>query len=351
MSSLHNSAVAAEDVANILVQQIDWERLRGQTVLVTGATGMIPAYAVLALLEADRRLNLDLTVVALARNKDKVRTTFGSLTECNNLRLLCQDVTDPIHYEGNINHVIHGASAARPKLHATNPVGTIKANMLGTINLLDLCREHGAETFTLMSSAEVYGNVAPDLSAIKEDDYGPLDILNPRACYSEGKRAAETLGAVYQQQHGIRFTAARFGHIYGPGLSPDDGRVQADFARNVMVGENILLKSAGLAQRTYTYVADAVAGMFYAMLNGEGGAYNVSDENGLVAIRELAECFMRARPDRELQLEFEQEEDRLAHSPASFQGLDAGRLRSYGWRPQVSLADGISRFISHLEQS
>ena len=101
--------------------------------------------------------------------------------------------------DGPLDYVVHGASAARPALHGSDPVGTIRANMLGTFNLLDLCVAKGSRGFVLMSSAEVYGHQPPGTELIDEDSYGGFDILNPRACYSEGKRAAETMCAVYQR--------------------------------------------------------------------------------------------------------------------------------------------------------
>lgn len=345
------TSVVRRDVAEILAAPIPWSALQGARVLVTGANGMIPSVVALTLLEANSRLNLDLVVFALARNGERARQIYGDLLDRPDLVLWQQDVTDPLPRTPHMTHIIHGASAAQPKKHSVDPVGTLNANIKGTQNLLDSAKTWGSKSFALMSSSEVYGDTSHVEGMITESDYGAIDILNPRACYSEGKRASETLAAVYSYQFGIPFTAARFGHIYGPGLDVNDGRVQADFARDVLEGNDITLKSAGLAQRTYTYVSDAVSGLFTAILVGENGAYNVSDSSGLVSIRQLAEHFVHARPEQNLQLRFETDSDQYATNTVEFIGLDSEKLAQLGWSPRVSLSDGVTRFLSHLEQT
>ncbi|MGO1590529.1 MAG: NAD-dependent epimerase/dehydratase family protein [Ancrocorticia sp.] len=344
------SSVVSEDVQNIAALDLPWADLRGAKILVTGASGMIPSYSVLSLLAANDAHDLGVTVYALARNADKMHALYGDLLERDDLQFIQQDVVSPIEGLEGVTHVIHGASAAQPKRHSADPAGTISANILGTYNLLEFCRRVGATSFTVMSSAEIYGNVPGEVKLIEEDQYGGVDILNPRACYTEGKRASETFSAVYNYQYGIKNTVARFGHIYGPGIALDDGRVQADFARDTFNGQNIVMKSAGLPQRSYTYIGDAVAGMFTAILKGEAGAYNVSDNSGLVSIRQLAEAFLASRPEKHLELKFETESDAFATNKVAFQGLSGTKLEGLGWKPQVALADGVDRWLRHLEE-
>lgn len=317
---------------------------------MTGASGMIPSYAVLSLLTANDAHDLEIVVFALARNPEKMNKLYGDLLEREDLVFIQQDVVSPIEGLSGITHVIHGASAAQPKSHAKDPAGTIAANILGTHNLLEFCRSTGVKSFTMMSSAEIYGSIPGEVHLIDEDQYGGVDILNPRACYTEGKRASETFSAVYNYQFGIKNTVARFGHIYGPGIALDDGRVQADFARDTFEGHDILMKSAGLAQRSYTYIGDAVAGMLTAILKGGSGAYNVSDNAGLVSIRGLAEVFLAARPEKNLKVRFETESDAFATNKVAFQGLSGAKLEGLGWKPQVALAYGVDRWLRHLEE-
>ncbi len=319
--------------------------------LVTGANGMLPSYVMRTLLRLNDRRGLGLTVDALVRNEHKARRLLGDVLDRDDVHLLVQDVTGPIDVQVAFDHVIHGASPARPVLHSADPVGTIKANLQGTFALLDRCVRDGSRGFTLMSSAEVYGMQRSDTDLIDEHSYGPFDFLTPRASYSEGKRAAEAICAAYTAQHGLRCTIARFGHVYGPGMALDDGRVQADFARDVVQGRNIVLNSDGSSMRTYTYVADAVAGLFYAILKGSEPVYNVADARGLVSIRRLAELFTETRPQSGLRLVFSDPADAASFSQAKGQGLSSARLERLGWRALVDLPTGLDRMVTALEQA
>lgn len=340
------------DVAEILDAELPWERLFGSRVLVTGASGMLPSYACCVLLGLNDRFGAGITVHGLVRNEAKARAILGPLLDRPDFHLVVADVAAFDASSVAYDHVIHGASAARPALHAADPVATMKANLLGTLHLLDQCVAGGARSFSLMSSAEVYGAQPEGTTLITEDSYGGFDILNPRACYSEGKRAAETICAAYAKQYGIACTIPRFGHIYGPGMALDDGRVQADFTAAVIAGHDVTLNSAGLATRTYTYVADAISGLFHALLKGESAtAYNIADPDGLVAIRDLARLFVEARPEKGLRLRFSNPADQSAFATSAAQGLSSARLAALGWRPRVSLPMGIDRTLRHHEEA
>lgn len=342
------SPVIADDVARIIADPaVPWDVLNGATVLVTGANGMLPSYAVHTLLGLNDSRGANLRVIGLVRNEEKARQILGPILDRPDFTLLATDVTRLHDIDGPLDLVIHGASAARPSLHAADPVSTIKANLLGSFNLLDLCVAKGAKRFVLMSSSEVYGAQPEGTRLIREDSYGGFDFLNPRASYSEGKRAAETIASVYAHQHDLDARIVRFGHIYGPGMALDDGRVQADFAANVVRGEDIVLNSDGAAMRTYTYVADAIAGMFYALLVGSDRAYNVADGNSMVSIRELALRFTNARPDKGLKRSFANPDhaDDRAYNSSAFLGLDGSKLEALGWRPVVDLDAGIDRML------
>ena len=350
--ALGAGAVIEADVAEILEADLPWTALFGSRVLVTGASGMLPSYVCYVLLALNDRFDAGITVHGLVRNEAKARRVLGPVLDRPDLRLVVADVSGFADESLAFDSVIHGASAARPALHAADPVATMKANLLGTFGLLDLCVARGAGSFSLMSSAEVYGAQPAGATLIAEDSYGGFDILNPRASYSESKRAAETICAAYAKQFGIHCTIPRFGHIYGPGMALDDGRVQADFTAAVIEGRDVTLNSAGTASRTYTYVSDAVSGLFHALLRGESAmAYNIADPAGLVTIRDLAGLFVAARPAQGLQVRFSNPADQSAFASSAAQGLSSERIAALGWRPRVSLAEGIDRTLRHHEAS
>lgn len=345
-----DNPIIAEDIERIIADDLPWETFRDTTVLVTGASGMIPSYVLCTLLALNDRDNLNIRVLALVRNEQKARRILGSLLDRSDLTLLVQDVTAPLAIDGPVDYIIHGAGPARPAQHQSAPTATIRAALIGTFHLLDLAVSKGNAAFVLMSSSEVYGKVSDDLESITETDYGYLDCLNPRSCYSEGKRAAETICASYHAQYGIDCRIVRFAHIYGPGLSPDDGRVQADFAANVFRGENIVMKSDGSARRAYTYVSDAVSGLFYALLLGTEPAYNVADSEHVISIRQLAEAFLASRPEKQLELVMDIDENTTGkYNPARFIGLDDRRIKSLGWIPKVGIGEGTSRMVAHFD--
>ena len=346
---LFDAPVFSEDIARIAAAQLPWEKYRNTEILVTGASGMIPMYIVGALLAANDAHDLGLQVTGLVRNKTKAEKRFGTALERSDFTLLGGDVIDTQSFERKFSTVFHGASPARPSLHKSSPVTTLKANTLGTINLLDALVESGGESFVLLSSSEVYGAVNGS-GLIREDDQGTLQHFAPRASYSEGKRIAETALAAYADEFGIRGLSLRFGHIYGPGMALDDGRVQADFLADVVRGRNVRMMSAGAATRTYTYVADAVEGLFFAHLLGEEQVYNVADPVGNISIRELAETFASARPEKNLSLDFVNPEDGRSFSPVASLGLDAAKLTGLGWDAATKLSSGVSRCIRSFEE-
>lgn len=347
--ALFESAVFQEDVQAIAAADLPWEKYRDQHILVTGASGMIPIYVVGALLAVNDLHGLDLKVTGLVRSRRKAELRFASALDRPDFTLLVGDVSTLETFEEPYTTVFHGASPARPSLHKQSPVTTLKANVLGTINLLDALVSVGGGSLVLLSSSEVYGAVPGD-ELIAEDASGSLPHYAPRAAYSEGKRVAETALAAYHAEFGIEPLIARFGHIYGPGMALDDGRVQADFLADVVAGRNVRMMSAGAATRTYTYVGDAALGLFTAHLLGDEQVYNVADAAGHVSIRRLAEVFAAARPALGIELEFVNPDDSRSFSPVPSLGLDASRLAALGWKAAVSLEDGVDRTVRSYEE-
>ena len=155
----------------------------------------------------------------------------------------------------------------------------------------------------------------------------------------------------FKEQYGVNAKIARLAHTFGPGMSINDGRVQADFLKNVVNNEDIVLKSEGTAIRTYTYVGDAVLALFYILLNSEDVVYNISSEESTVSIKELAETLVNAYPERNLKLVFDipKSDANAGCAPFTLGILGSDKLKALGWKPIYSLEEGLKRTVDFLE--
>ncbi len=339
--------VLREDLETIIGEDIPWEKLKGRTVLITGASGMIGIYMLNILTMLNDKRDYGIRVLAMLRNASKLPRKIRARKD---VEIVIRDVTEAIELPGDVHYVIHAASPASPLIMQNQPVETIAANTLGTFNTLRLAKEKGAEGYLFISSREVYGQPEEGQEFFDEDTYGFVDQLNPRSCYSEGKKAAETMCVCYHEEYGLNTKIARLAHTYGPGMSIYDGRVQADFLKNVFYKEDIVLKSEGTAVRTYTYIADAVAGLYRILLGTEDMVYNIGNEDGKVSIRELAEIMVDIYPERGLKLVFDiPEGGTKGTAPYTLGILSSGKLRKTGWSPKYSVKEGFKRTLEYLE--
>lgn len=271
------NTIVNEDISNILGSKLPWHLLEGKTVLISGAAGFLPAYMVKALLELSEKADENkVNIIGIVRNIDKARSVFSEYTGRDNLKLVNQDICDPVHIDGKIDYILHAASQASPKYYGSDPVGTLNANVLGTNNLLKLALQKEVENFLFFSSGDVYGQVEEDQVPTKETDFGAVDPMDLRNCYTESKRMGENMCISWHHQYGVPVKIVRPFHTYGPGMSLNDGRVFADFVSDIIHNTNIVLNSDGSATRGFCYLADAVKGFFTVLLKGRNGeAYNV----------------------------------------------------------------------------
>lgn len=339
--------ILEEDLEQIISEDIKWQKLKGKTVLITGASGMLGTYFVRTLLYLNRKKNLEIKVIPVVRNINKVAEDILNNKYVN---IYIHDVCNPFDLKDNIDYIIHAASPASPAIMANNPVETIAANCLGTFNTLQLAKQKMCSGYMFISSREIYGQPDEDMEFFTEDTYGFVNPLDVRSCYPEGKKAAETMCVAFKKQYNLNTKIARLAHTYGPGMSVNDGRVQADFLKNVINNQDIVLKSEGKSVRTYTYVADAISGMWRILLSSDETVYNVGDENAKVSIKELAELLIKMKPEKKLKLKFDiPETSNSGCAPFTFGILSSDRLRKLGWKPKNSIESGFSRTIQFLE--
>ena len=338
--------ILQDDAQDILKQDISWEKFNCKRILVTGASGMLGSYISRTILQWKKTSGNDLELYTLVRHPEKLPEDIRG-----QVKVLQQSVAEPIQTDVDFDYIIHAASPASPLIMREDPVGTIAANTLGAYYTLDLARRSYAEGYLFISSREIYGQPYDNQKEFTEGSYGFVDPLSPRSCYPEGKKAAETMCASFAQQYGLNVKVARLAHTYGPGMSVDDGRVQADFLRDVINHRNIVMKSEGKPIRTYTYVSDAVAAIFRILLDSDEMVYNISSPESTVSIRQLAETLAAAYTDRDIQvvMDLPKETVNTGAAPFTLGILNSDRLHAIGWQPQYSLKEGLMRTVQYLE--
>jgi nucleoside-diphosphate-sugar epimerase len=317
-------------------------------VLITGAAGFLPAYIVETLLYLNRsHLSRPARVIALVRNVDRVRERFLPYLDDPNLQILVQNVSDPLTFREPFDFVIHAASQASPVFYRTDPVGTLSANILGTWHLLEAARRHPVRGFLYFSSGEVYGIIKGNSGPIAEHDGGFLDPTDVRSCYGESKRMAETMCVAWAHQYSIPTRIVRPFHTYGPGMRLDDGRVFADFVRDILKGGPIVLRSDGSARRSFCYLADATQGFFTVLLKGQTGeAYNVANPDGECSIAELADRLAAVYRDEGMTVERHVRTDSAyVPSPIVSTVPNVGKLKALNWRTSWTIEEGFRRTV------
>ena len=345
--------VILQDLQQIADTPVEWRRFSGKTVLISGANGFLPAYMVETLLFLlEKGIISNTRILALVRNIAKAKERFKDYQDNENLEFIVQDVCQPLATDYRIDYVIHAASQASPKYYGTDPVGTLSANILGTINLLRLAVKNPVESFLFFSSSEVYGNLDDNEIPVKETDFGYIDPAKVRSCYAESKRMGETICISFMHQFGVPVKIVRPFHIYGPGLAPDDGRVHADFIADIVNNRNITMKSDGLAMRSFCYIADATAAFFSVLLAGKDGeAYNVGNPGCEISIIRLAETLVDLFPEKRLQVISKKDPDNgYLKSPVSRNSPDLTRINKLGWKPVTGINDGFYRTVKSYEQ-
>jgi UDP-glucuronate decarboxylase len=344
------NSIREEDLKYIAASDLPWEKLRGQTILITGANGFLPAYMVESILN----LNKKTRVIGLVRNKEKADFRFSEYKDRDDFQLLVQDICRPIHIDEKIDIIIHAASQASPKFYGKDPVGTLCSNTIGTNNLLSLAAENDVSGFLFFSSSEVYGQVSESQLPIKEVSYGYLDPIDPRSCYAESKRMGETMCVSWFHQYGVPAKIVRPFHTYGPGMSLDDGRVYADFIADLLRNRDIVMKSDGSAIRTFCYLADAVLGFFTVLLKGQSGqAYNIANDECTISIGKFADMIANLYPEKGIKVITQKPKASADYlqSPVSKSSPDTSKVRMLGWEPKYGLKEGLIRTIRWFEEN
>lgn len=333
-------AVIQEDLNIALADTgIPWEQLKGKTVLVSGATGLIGKTLVQLLLAYGQT-----QIVALVRSPEKAKAIFGTRDA---LTFVSWQASEPLSYSGSSDYIFHCASQTSSKGFVETPVDTIATAYLGTEHLLRFAAEKHCAGFVYLSSMEVYGTPQTD-EKIPENYVGHIDPLTVRNCYPEAKRMCESLCVSYHSQYSVPVFIARLTQTFGPGVAADDNRVFAEFARCAIEKKDIVLHTKGETKRSYVYTMDAVRALLLIALKGTPAqAYNIANDATYCTIYEMATMVAGTLAGGRIQVRCElTDAQKLGYAPVLHMNLDVTALKGLGWQPKYDLQAMFRRMMA-----
>jgi UDP-glucuronate decarboxylase len=301
-------------------------------ILVTGGAGFLGSHL------CERLVGQGHDVICLDNFFTSQKGNVDHLLDCHNFELVRHDVVDPFRFE--VDEIYNLACPAAPGHYQYNPIKTMKTSVMGAINSLGLAKRVRARILHT-STSEVYGD--PDVHPQPESYRGNVNPIGPRACYDEGKRAAETLMFDYHRQHGVRIKVVRIFNTYGPRVHPFDGRVVSNFIRQALAGEDITLYGDGSQTRSFCFVDDMIDGLVRMMEAQDDftGPVNLGNPDEFTVL-ELAKKVVSIAGSRS---KVTVGRPLPADDPARRRPDITLAKSTLGWQPKVSLDEGLKKTI------
>jgi UDP-glucuronate decarboxylase len=306
------------------------------TALVAGGAGFIGSHLCDALLQRGHR------VICLDNLFTGTIANIRPLLNHPNFRFIEHDVREPLDIDETVDRIYSLACPASPRHYQKDPIGTMNTCVIGTMNMLELARRMSARVLQA-STSEVYGD--PEIHPQPESYLGNVNPIGPRACYDEGKRAAETLMFDYHRQHGVEIKVARIFNTYGPRMLENDGRVVSNFIVQALRGEPITIYGRGTQTRSFCFVDDLVRGLQLLMESPAAvtGPCNLGNPHEVTIEAIAREVLSYTRSTSPLRFEALPKDDPRRRKPV----IDIAE-RSLGWRPRVALKDGLQATIAYF---
>ncbi len=305
-------------------------------ILVTGGAGFIGSHLCKYLLDQNNH------VICLDNFFTGQKRNIEPFLDNSNFKFLKHDVTVP--FEVKVDQIYNLACPASPVHYQKTPIETVRTNVMGAINCLDLAKKLGGIKVLQASTSEVYGD--PDIHPQPESYNGNVNPIGPRACYDEGKRCAETLFFDYHREAKIPIKVVRIFNTYGPNMSWEDGRVVSNFIVQALKGKDITIYGEGSQTRSFCYVSDLVSGL-YKMMNSDGwtGPVNLGNPEEFT-IKELAEKIIGLTGSKsEIIYKDLPQDDPKQRKP----DINLAKQK-FDWQPTVQLNEGLEKTIEYFRQ-
>lgn len=309
----------------------------GKKILVTGGAGFVGSHL------CERLLNKGHEVVCLDNYFTGQKRNIVHLIGHPYFELVRHDVTMPFYIE--VDEIYNLACPASPVHYQYNPIKTVKTSVMGAVNMLGLAKRIRARILQA-STSEVYGD--PKVHPQKEDYWGHVNPIGERACYDEGKRAAETLFVNYHRQNKVQIKIARIFNTYGPRMHPNDGRVVSNFIVQALRGENITIYGQGNQTRSFCYVDDLVDGLIRLMESREDftGPVNLGNPSEFTILQLAEKVISLTGSTSKLVYQPLPADDPMQRQPDI--SLAKAEL---GWQPTIQLEEGLRRTIDYFRET
>lgn len=332
--------ILQEDIDKFVENFALGRELKDSSLLITGSTGLIGSILIHCLLA----LKENIRIVAPVRNKEKARYMFSTDEQIEFVE--CDLISYDYNQLGYVDYVIHCAAPTASKFFVQHPVETIDIIYSISSSLLKYSVFHKVKGFLYLSSLEVYGGLNSE-ELITEDMQGYLDLSDIRSSYPMAKRMVENLCCSYVKEYGVPVKIARLTQTTGAGISKDDNRVIAQFAKCSNEGKDIVLHTTGESARPYCYTTDAVSAMLYILLKGENGmAYNVANEETYISAKDMA-YFLKENFNSSINVKIYLD-DNICYAPISRLPLCTEKLKKIGWTPMYDLQGILFRLLNFL---
>lgn len=304
-------------------------------ILITGGAGFLGSHL------CERLLKEGNEVIAMDNYFTGHKENIYHLMDYKSFELVRHDVTMP--YFAEVDEIYNLACPASPIHYQYNPIKTIKTSVMGAINMLGLAKRVNAKVFQA-STSEVYGD--PIVHPQKEDYWGNVNPIGPRACYDEGKRSAETLFTSYHEQNGLDIRIVRIFNTYGPRMDMNDGRVVSNFIVQALKGEDITVYGKGDQTRSFCYVDDLIEG-FIRLMNYPERYHlpvNMGNPNEFTILELAAKVISLTGSKSKLVYNPLPQDDPMQRQPNIERAKDL-----LGWEPKIELEEGLKKTIAYFE--
>ncbi|PRH89080.1 hypothetical protein C5L14_00325 [Labrys okinawensis] len=314
-------------------------RNKTKTIIVAGGAGFLGSHLCEALLAQGRE------VLCLDNFLTGNMANLRSMQNHPRFKLVEHDICTTFHHDGDLAEIYNLACAASPPHYQADPVHTMQTCVVGTLNLLDLAARKGAR-FVQASTSEVYGD--PEMHPQKESYTGSVNCTGPRACYDEGKRAAEAMCFDFLRAARADIRVARIFNTYGPRMHAQDGRVVSNLVVQAIKGEPLSLYGDGSQTRSFCYVSDLVDGLIRLMAidPAPDGPINLGNPAEFT-VRELAQLVLEMTGSKSVTRFLPLPVDDPRRRKPDIARAD----RMLGWKPVTSLHDGLAKTIRYFMET